>query len=370
MAKDGNMKGVIELVNGDITLLNSADNIGYTPLHWALIRAHWELSECLIDKGADLNAAGNDGGTPLHCAANHEYGQIVQLMLSKGAIVDPKNLWGNTPLALAAQRGCNSIVDILIRNGADVNSASNERWTPLHYAYKAGHQEMIRNLLNHGASDTLTDNFGKRPSDYFFKRPVRSELDPEFLNDYVGAYYIGPDSYFHVTLRGDILYLEDVALDEIYPIAYDQFYDYREPWKIRFFRNQKGEVDIIAVDFQRQTVVGKKVKSDDATPSRPRLGVATRPLNPEDINQEVLNTLFFVVKANACALMVTQVGEDTPASRAGMLVNDIILEFGNEPLMNSGDLVRMLYSVDAGQEVVVKILRNSSVIYVGLSFNQ
>lgn len=183
-------------------------------------------------------------------------------------------------------------------------------------------------------------------------------------------YYIAPGSYFRVYLLEGKLFLEDFALDEIYPIAVDQFYDYREPWKIRFFRNLGGDVDIIAVDFQRQTVIGKRVNSEDETPSRPRLGIATRSLKPEDMDKVALNSLFFDLKVNANALLVTQVGEETPASRAGIRVNDIILEFGNETLMYSGDLIRKLYSVDARHEVVVKILRNDRVIYMGLSFCQ
>jgi hypothetical protein len=363
LAKEGDLRGIVEMLNKDTSLLDAVDDLGYTPLHWALIRAKWDLADYLADNGADINAAGSDGGTPLHCAANHENVAVIEMLLDRGARVDARNLWGNTPLALAAQRGCTSIAETLVRHGADINSCSAENWTPLHYAYKAGHKEMVRALLSLGASDTITDKYGKRPGEYIFERPAKHEIAPEILKDYPGSYYIAPNTFFRVTLEKGILYLEDVALDEIYPVAYDRFYNYREPWKIRFFRNTDGEIDIIAVDFQRQTVIGRKVKSENEVPYRPLVGIATRPLQPDDVSQKELVRLFFGLHAGAGSLIVTKIGENTPASLAGIEAGDIIVGAGNEDVTEPGDLIRMLYDAGTDSEIRLKIMRGEEVMY-------
>lgn len=369
VAKQGDLYNIKVILQKDKKLINSADESGYTPLHWALIRQNWDLAKFLISMGANVNARGADGGSPMHCAANHENTEIIKLLIKEGAQKDLKNLWGNTPLCLASQRGCTKTVQFLISNGADISAKSNEGWTPLHYAYKCGHKEVQKALVHAGASDTIKDQFGKFPSDYVFMRPLLVPINIDRYKEYVGEYFIAPGSFFRVILENDKLFLEDFALDEIYPIAYDQFYDSREPWKVRFFRNSNKDVDRIAVDFQRQTVVGKKIKSKDEIPLRPRLGIATRSLKPEDIDNNTLSTLFFDMKANSNAVIVTQIGENTVSYNAGIQVNDIILEFNNEVLEEPGDLIKIIYSINNGQEVLVKILRNNQIKYLKVLFN-
>jgi len=367
LARDGNKELVINLIEKDRKIIDSADNAGYTPLHWALIRQNWEVAEFLIDKGANLNIQGTDGGTPLHCAANHEDIEIIELLLQKGALKDVKNLWGNTPLCLASQRGCNKTVQFLISKGADISEKSNEGWTALHYAYKCGHKGVQNILIQSGASDTIKDSFGKVPSEYRFERPVRILSTPEYLQEFVGIYNVGGSSNVSVFISDNKLMLEEYAIDEIYPIAPDQFYDYREPWKIRFFRNMDGEIDKIAIDFQRQTIIGKKVKSIGEIVERPRLGIKIRPINQNDVNNEVLQALFFDCKANANALIITFVQEGSVSSQAGIKENDIILEFNNVKLTEPGDLFRLLFETRPNSTVPVKVLRGTSVGYLKLN---
>ena len=368
MAKEGNIDSVKVILEKKGSLLNCADEIGYTPLHWALIREKWDLAEYLIVQGASLNIQGNDGGTPLHCAANHDNPDIVLLLLEKGAKVNVPNNWGNTALSIASQRGCIKTAKVLIDANSDINVKSNEGWTPLHYAYKCGHKKMQEILIKNGASDTIKDSFGKIPSDYHFERPREVFMKPEKLNEYVGLYSILGGSTVKIVVQNNHLVLEEFAADQIYPIASDEFYDYREPWKIRFYRNTEGEVDKIAIDFQRQTIVGKKVKSKDELIEIPKLGIKIHPVSKNDVNNDVLQILFFECKANRNIQLVTFVQENSVSFKSGLHENDIILEFNNVKLSEPGDIFRLLYDVKADSIVPVKILRDSTEFYLNLNF--
>jgi ankyrin repeat protein len=368
LTKEGGKELVFNLIEKNNKLIDTTDDVGYTPLHWALIRENWDIAKLLIGKGADVNIQGTDGGLPLHCAANHENTEIIELLIKEGAQIDVKNLWGNTPLCLASQRGCNKTVQFLISKGADFSAKSNEGWTALHYAYKCGHKEVQKILIQAGASDTIKDSFGKVPSDYTFERPVSISINPQNLMNYVGYYNVGGNSTVRVFISENKLMMEEYAVDEIYPIAPDQFYDYREPWKVRFFRNVNGDVDKIAIDFQRQTIVGKKVKSKDEVVEKPRLGIKVRPVNADDLNDETLRLLFLDEKANANAQIVTFVQEGSVSFSSGLKENDIILEFNNVKLLEPGDLFRLLYDVKPNSEVPVKILRGLNIVYIQLKF--
>ena len=48
VAKQGDLYNIKVILQKDKKLINSADESGYTPLHWALIRQNWDLAKFLI----------------------------------------------------------------------------------------------------------------------------------------------------------------------------------------------------------------------------------------------------------------------------------------------------------------------------------
>ena len=50
--------------------VNITDPTGDTPLHWAVENANVEVSQLLLENGADVNHANRRGDTPLHAAAS------------------------------------------------------------------------------------------------------------------------------------------------------------------------------------------------------------------------------------------------------------------------------------------------------------
>ncbi len=258
-AKRGDLFAVHHYLRKDPENVRATDAAGFTLLHWAGIRGHWEVFAALAEAGAPVDAAGGDGGTPLHWACHHDRPDMVRLLLDRGADVSVRNRWGRTALHVAARRGCDLVASLLLAHGAEVNAATHEGWTPLHVAYKAAHPRVISLLLASGAAADQRDEAGKRPADYARERPPPVAIDPAQLDAYAGRYALGPEAVVKVWLERGRLHLIEFAPDELYPIAPDVFYCRQEPWEVRFFREESGAVERIEIDFLRRTVGGPKL---------------------------------------------------------------------------------------------------------------
>ncbi|SPR12661.1 ankyrin [Orientia tsutsugamushi] len=64
--QDGDIKKVKQLINKDITLVNSKYKDGTTALSVALKYKNLPIAEILLSNGANVNAKNNDGHTALH----------------------------------------------------------------------------------------------------------------------------------------------------------------------------------------------------------------------------------------------------------------------------------------------------------------
>jgi len=70
------------------TIVNQKDKLQNTPLHLAIIRAHTDVVDYLIEKGADVNAVAKHNWSPLHQAAKAGLEKCVLSLLNAGA--DPE----------------------------------------------------------------------------------------------------------------------------------------------------------------------------------------------------------------------------------------------------------------------------------------
>ncbi|XP_014231413.2 ankyrin-1-like [Trichogramma pretiosum] len=123
-------------------LIDARDNLGRTPLHWALSRGLDRVAEFLLRRGADPNSANEEGLTPLHIICNRNYnddllGIFFQICgnLQHTVQIDAQDKLGNTSLHLALKLGhCakKNAVKLLLRNNADPNLVNGEGTTPLH----------------------------------------------------------------------------------------------------------------------------------------------------------------------------------------------------------------------------------------------
>ena len=108
---------------------------GYTALHASALSGGARVGSFLIRKGANVNARSDLGKTPLHSAAQVGNAEMARILIKAGAELNPKDNLGYTPLHTAAQAFCRfEVIKILVEAGADINAKNNDGCTPLDFA--------------------------------------------------------------------------------------------------------------------------------------------------------------------------------------------------------------------------------------------
>ncbi|WP_353277048.1 ankyrin repeat domain-containing protein [Wolbachia endosymbiont (group B) of Villa cingulata] len=93
------------IINHKIADINSIDNSGHAPLHWAVASNNLELIGLLIKNGANVDVQDErHGRTALHWAAYHDKFEIVKLLVNKGADWNIKDRDGKTALDLVGTK--------------------------------------------------------------------------------------------------------------------------------------------------------------------------------------------------------------------------------------------------------------------------
>jgi hypothetical protein len=141
-AQLGQLEQVRAFLAEDPTLANARGWMGFVPLHGAVGNIHTpEVTELLLDAGADVNAQNDQGVAPLHLAGSPE------------------------------------LVDLLVRRGADLNLRTNDGRTPvwIHAMERYGGRVLLR-LLELGANPNVPDKFGASALDIALRRYESDKL--------------------------------------------------------------------------------------------------------------------------------------------------------------------------------------------------
>lgn len=133
-AKMGSKKIVLQHLACTHAPINEQDELGNSPLHYAVNIDSYEIARALLEHHADANLQNSAGLTPLHVAIKHRNQKIVRLLLRHGADPNRVDLHGNSPLHLTAayahtQCGV-TIIDSLRTYGADPTLCNNANKTP------------------------------------------------------------------------------------------------------------------------------------------------------------------------------------------------------------------------------------------------
>lgn len=119
MAAQGNNPHLIIYFKEKYNLsVESQDNAGNLPLHWACYNSSEEAINFLLSFMDNINVPNNEGKTPLHIAVFTEKPSLIKKLLKKGGKVNLKDKDGKTPITLAYElTGPSSkITNILLAN--------------------------------------------------------------------------------------------------------------------------------------------------------------------------------------------------------------------------------------------------------------
>jgi uncharacterized protein len=151
-AEQGDKDAVRSLLSRKVDV-NVAQGDGMTALHWAASHDDLEMTELLLQAGADVKAGTRIGAiTPLFMACKNGSAAIIEALLKAGASASSPDEHGTTPLMMGAASGSADAVKILLDHGVDVNAKEAAHGqTALIFAAALNRDAAIRVLVEHGA---------------------------------------------------------------------------------------------------------------------------------------------------------------------------------------------------------------------------
>ncbi|XP_063221674.1 uncharacterized protein LOC134530611 [Bacillus rossius redtenbacheri] len=141
---------------------------GETPLHLAVRSGHKQITQILLNHGADPCVKNSSGNTALHLAVLAGSGGSLRALLSREGTwtlpLDVLNDEGLGPLHLCAMNGRNKQLLELLAAGASVNLEDGRSGrTALFHAVEADNNQVVRVLLAAGADSSLPNYSGHTP---------------------------------------------------------------------------------------------------------------------------------------------------------------------------------------------------------------
>ena len=137
---------------------------GFSALIVSTIFCNYEVTDYLLNHGADVNIRDSYGNAPLiYCSVATERADIAELLLNHGADVNVKNEDDNTTLMHGCGKAFIDIVKVVLRYDADVNIRDNIGLTALMHScfFENADINIVKLLLERDADVDVQDNDGR-----------------------------------------------------------------------------------------------------------------------------------------------------------------------------------------------------------------
>ena len=154
----------LENVVGRIDNINEADENGQTALMYTLESGNVEISNLLMDNGADIDISNNEWKIrALEKAIDNEREGILEILVKKGVDQDVLIDGNKTPLMYASKEGNRKIAEILIDGGHQkIDATDDYGGNALFYSVVGKKGEILELLVDRGADMEEEVNGGQK----------------------------------------------------------------------------------------------------------------------------------------------------------------------------------------------------------------
>lgn len=120
---------------------------GNTALMAAIELRYVEITDYLIQKGADINAVNNNGDTVIHFATIRGNLAIVKYAYEHGGDIDQKNKVGNCAIIFAVVNNYQNIVEYLLEQNAEIDVINSQNMSLLHICIYHSRNKIMNLIL-------------------------------------------------------------------------------------------------------------------------------------------------------------------------------------------------------------------------------
>ncbi|KAI5364738.1 Putative ankyrin repeat-containing domain superfamily [Septoria linicola] len=163
-AHTGAVKRIRRYLTFDVDV-NHVDEQGCTALDYSARTGNFEISEHLIEAGANVDARTHAAGTPLCEAIMAGKLEKAKLLLDSGADVNFRCMWYGSAIHAACSTGSVEAVELIMGSAADSHASCTKLWwdndtgqhvrvacTPLYTAVQYGHSALVQKMIGTGDS--------------------------------------------------------------------------------------------------------------------------------------------------------------------------------------------------------------------------
>lgn len=146
------------------SFLNTPDDEGNIPLHYAAFKGNLDIISLLISYGSNYNIKSGKGLNMIHMAAQgDQLNAIIYFKEQLGMSIHSTDYSGSTPLHWAIYTSSKNSVNFLLAFGIDVNAQDYNGQTPLHLAVFIENEAIIKALIAKGGDINIKNKEGKTP---------------------------------------------------------------------------------------------------------------------------------------------------------------------------------------------------------------